>query len=68
MRCLERDLDEYRKQKNLKHIKKNNISLGVLSYSSNEDVSVYCTKDEIKCFDYYKTYDNKSYINGHLLK
>jgi hypothetical protein len=59
-------LNEYRKQKNIQKIK-SKISIGILSFSSHNAVPTYSTNAEIKCFDFYKTYDGQIYINGKLL-
>ena len=60
-------INKYRKQKNLEKITNNNIKLGVLSFSCNNSIPVYSSKDEIKCFDFYHNYNNKIYINGKLI-
>jgi hypothetical protein len=40
--------------------------IGILSFSSNNIIPTYSTDNEIKCFDFYCSYDNKIYINGKL--
>jgi hypothetical protein len=53
-------LNEYRKKNNI-HKLKSKIIIGILSFSSNNNISTYSTDNEIKC------YDNKIYINGKLM-
>ena len=53
-------LNQYRK-------KKTKIMIGVLSFSSNNDIPTYSTNNEIRCFDFYHDYNNKIYINGKLI-
>ncbi len=43
---------------------KSKITIGVLSFSSNQAIPTFSTKNEIKCFDFYCYYDTKIYING----
>lgn len=47
--------------------KKPNIQIGILSFSSHKIIPTNSSKNEIRCFDFYYTYDNKTYINGKLL-
>jgi hypothetical protein len=62
---LKQILNQYRNQNNKKIISK--LMIGILSFSSNEDTPTYSTNNEIKCFDFYKNYDEKIYINGKLI-
>jgi len=62
---LKQSLTQYRKQNNKKIISK--LMIGILSFSSNEDTPTYSTNNEIQCFDFYKSYDEKIYINGKLI-
>jgi hypothetical protein len=59
-------LNEYRKKKNIKKIK-SKIMIGILSFSSNNIIPTFSTYNEIKCFDFYCSYDNKIYINGKII-
>ena len=59
-------LNEYRKKKNIKELK-SKIMIGILSFSSNNIIPTFSTDNEIKCFDFYCSYDNKIYINGKLI-
>jgi len=63
---LKQGLNNYRKQKNFPEIK-SKLKIGILSFSSDPNISVDCTKNEIKCFDFYYTYNDKTYINEKLL-
>ena len=66
-------INKYRKQNNLPILEgKDKISIGVLSFSSNKYIPVYSSDDEIKCFDFYcKYYDRTKnsikFMNGKLL-
>ena len=60
---LKKGLNKYRKQNNNQKIK-SKIIIGVLSFSSNDFIPTYSSDNEIKCFDFYRDYDNKLYING----
>jgi len=62
---LKQSLNQYRTQNNKKIISK--LMIGILSFSSNEDTPTYSTNNEIQCFDFYKNYDEKIYINGKLI-
>ena len=64
---LMQGLNEYRKQNNIQKIKLK-IMIGVLSFSSNNDVPTYSSDNEKKCFDFYRDCDNKIYINGKHIK
>jgi hypothetical protein len=62
-------INKYQKQKKLEEVQKDNIHIGVLSFSSNKFIPVYSSHAEIKCFDYYREYyddikTNVTYING----
>ena len=59
-------LNEYRKQNNIPKLK-TKIIIGILSFSSNNIIPTYSTSNEIKCFDFYRSYDNEIYINGKLI-
>jgi len=59
-------LNKYRKKKNIPELK-SKITIGILSFSSNDIIPTYSTDDEIKCFDFYYNDDNKMYINGKLI-
>jgi hypothetical protein len=59
-------LTRYRKKNNIKKLKMK-IIIGVLSFSSNNYVPTYSTNNEIKCFDFYRNYDNTLYINGTII-
>jgi len=63
---LKQSINKYRKQNNLQRLK-SKIMIGILSFSSNESISIYSTKNEIKCFDFYKDYDGQVYINGKVI-
>lgn len=59
-------LNKYRASKNIKKINGKNLSLGILSCSTNDNYLDYYTNREIKCFDFYykKLKDTEVYING----
>jgi hypothetical protein len=59
-------LNKYRKNKNIGKLK-TKIIIGVLSFSSNNIIPIYSTDSEIKCFDFYRNYDGKIFINGKLI-
>jgi hypothetical protein len=59
-------LNEYRKKNNIQELK-SKISIGILSFSSNNIIPTYSTDNEIRCFDFYYNYDDKIYINGKLI-
>lgn len=64
---LIKGLNDYRKEKNIPKLK-SKISIGILSFSSDKIVPTHSTNNEIKCFDFYHTFDNKIYMNGKLLE
>ena len=63
---LKDGINKYRKQNNLKPIKK--IQVGVLSLSQNGFIPDYSSDTEIKMFDFYKIqeeyYKSRIYVNG----
>ena len=63
---LVKGLNEYRKKNNIQELK-SKIIVGILSFSSNNVIPTHSTDNEIKCFDFYYNYDNKTYINGKLI-
>ncbi len=63
---LQRALHTYRQQKSERPVSKPKVIIGVLAFVSDEYVPAYSTENEIKCFDFYRTYDKKIYINGRL--
>jgi hypothetical protein len=63
---LKKGLNKYRKQNNIQKIR-SKIIIGVLSFSSNDFILPYSSDNEIKCFDFYRDYHNKIYINGKLI-
>lgn len=63
---LKKGLNEYRKQKNIQQIK-SKISIGILSLSLDRIVPTHSTNAEIKCFDFYKNFHDKIYINGKMI-
>lgn len=64
---LIKGLNQYRKLNNYKKIKSKQVSVGVISFSCHNIVPTYSTENEIKCFDFYRTHDNKIYINGKII-
>ena len=64
--ALLKGLNEYKKQ-NYKHKIKSKIIIGVLSFSTNDNIQTYSSNDEIKCFNFYHDYNNKIYINGKII-
>jgi hypothetical protein len=56
-------INEYRKHKNLEELKEN-VHLGVLSFSTNRYIPTYSSNEEIQCFDFYCDNDNNIYVNG----
>jgi len=62
---LTKGLNEYRTKNNMKKLK-SKINLGILSFSSNDVIPTFSTHNEIKCFDFYCSYDN-IYVNGRLV-
>ena len=66
---LKKNINKYRKMKNFPEIKQK-IKIGIISYSNDRYIPVYSSSSEIKCFDFYYTYEKyveKIYINGKLL-
>jgi len=63
---LTQGLNKYREQNNLQK-RKSKITIGVLSFSSNNIIMTYSSPKEIKCFDFYYTYDKKTYVNGTIV-
>jgi len=59
-------INEYRKQKGLEKI--NKISIGILSFSTDECIPTHSSDEEIHCFDFYhKKYickKDETYVNG----
>jgi len=68
-RHVKKGVNEYRKQNNLKLIKK--IQVGILSLSVDHFVPAYSSDKEIKMFDFYEIEENyyysKIYVNGKLI-
>ena len=68
-RHVKKGVNEYRKQNNLKPIKK--IQVGILSLSVDHFVPAYSSDKEIKMFDFYEIEENyyysKIYVNGKLI-
>ena len=62
---LKRGLNMYRTQNNIPKLK-SKIMIGILSFSSNDIIPTYSSDNEIKCFDFYYSYD-KIYINGNVI-
>ena len=56
-------LNAHRKKNNIP-ILKSKILVGIISFSSNENIPTYSTNNEIKCFDFYRSYRGETYING----
>jgi hypothetical protein len=63
---LKMGLTAYRKQNNIPKLK-SKIMIGILSFSSNDIIPTYSSENEIKCFDFYYSYDNAIYINGNVI-
>ena len=63
---LIKGLNKYRKKNNIQKLK-TKIIIGILSFSSDNIIPTYSTDNEIKCFDFYYSDDNKIYINGKLI-
>ena len=62
-------INRYRNKKALPKLH-SKIHIGVLSFSSNEYIPVYSTKNEINCFDFYfieEGSEKQIYINGKLI-
>lgn len=62
-------INKYRETKNIKKLKNKNLSIGILSCSTNDNYLDYYSPNEIECFDfYYKEFkDIQVYINGKKL-
>ena len=56
-------INKYRKQKNLEELKEN-VYVGVLSFSTNRYIPTYSSDEEIQCFDFYCDLANNIYVNG----
>jgi hypothetical protein len=59
-------LNKYREKNNMQKIT-TKIIIGILSFSSDNIIPTYSSDNEIKCFDFYKDYDKKIYINGKIV-
>lgn len=46
---------------------KSKILIGIMSYSTHNSVPTYSTDNEINCFDFYRNYDGKIFVNGKLV-
>jgi hypothetical protein len=60
---LKKALNKYREKNNIPKIT-DELKIGVLSFSSSNIIPTFSSNKEIKCFDFYNDYDNKTYING----
>ena len=61
-----RGLNQFRKQRGLPRLNQK-VSIGILSFSSNNCIPIFATKAEIKCFDFYyisHTRTRGTYVNG----
>ena len=63
---LKKGLNEYREKNNIQKLK-SKITVGILSFSSNNYIPTFSTNNEIKCFDFYYNFDNNIYINGKIV-
>ena len=63
---LKQSLNQYRTQNNIPEIK-SKLMIGILSFSSNDNIPTYSTNNEIKCFDFYKNDDDQIFVNGKKL-
>ena len=63
---LLKGLNDYRINHNYEKIK-TKIFIGILSFSLNDINLTYSLEDEIKCFDYYYSYNNNIYVNGKIV-
>jgi hypothetical protein len=67
---LLRGINKYLSNNSMAPLDKNDIKIGIMSYSSDRYVPVYSTEKEIQCFDFYwedfKS-KHKIYVNGSLL-
>jgi hypothetical protein len=59
-------LNKYREKNNMQKIT-TRIIIGILSFSTDNIIPTYSSDNEIKCFDFYKDYDKKIYINGKII-
>ena len=58
-------LNEYNKMQKLPELdKKIKITIGIISFSSNEYIPTHSTNGEIHCFNFYRTYKNELFVNG----
>lgn len=64
---LIRGLNEYNKQNNICLKINEKIIVGILSFSSDNTIPTYSSNDEIQCFDFYRDYEKKIYINSKLI-
>jgi hypothetical protein len=60
---VEMGVNAYRKKMNLSPLRAK-ITIGILSLSINDVIPIFSSKNEVKCFDFYKNYDNKIFMNG----
>ena len=63
---LEHALHKYRIKRGLPELKAT-VHIGVMSLFFDNYIPSFSTKREIKCFDFYKYYD-EVYINGKLIE
>jgi len=68
LHVLAKGLNEYRKQKKMPKLNKKHVYIGIISFSFEWHIPVDSTETEIKFFDFYHTYNEKTYINGKILK
>lgn len=61
-------LNRHRKQLDLPLLKDNDISIGIISCSTNNNWLNYTSKDEYKFFDFYYTYYNHMTMNKPISK
>lgn len=62
-------INKYRDSKNIKKLKNKNLSIGILSCTTNDNYLDYYSSEEVKCFDFYyeKLNQTKIYINGKII-
>lgn len=60
-------LNKYNASNDNTEILESDVSIGVISFSTNRYISTYSTDSEIECFDFYHNYENEMYINGVLV-
>ena len=62
-------INKYRNSKNMKKLKGKNLSVGVLSCMTHDNILDYYSNQEIECFDFYykKIKTTQVYINGKKL-